>query len=1212
MKNLRKSMSVILILLVSLFCFSTVAFASTSEQDGLKVELTTDKENYSLNEDIKINVTVTNTNDVTVENVKIDTLLPEEFTLKDKNKSTSSEAVDIPAGEKIQFSVVAVVKDGKSDKTSSDTDSKLTGASTNNKGNINKQNDKSPYTGKDYAVMTGFSALFIIGIVLLILCLKRNRKKTSKAVSSALCLVLAVTSIIGLADFKAKAENKQSDTNSSVVETNTDTASVISISENISVDGKDFTITANINYVNALTQKWFKDIEENHIAKSNTGIEYIDNRIIVLFSSETTEEQKKNVIDRVNGKLIGNDNGSKYQIQIKTTENLEELKSICLEVSKMNGVLWCFYETVDKIAKGNELLQSVPNDPWKDTFQGIWGTDWNEEKPSGLNWWLETIQAPSAWDYSNRFNSVKIGVVDNGFDTNHEDLNINLINPNENSSDLHGTHVAGIIGATANNKIGITGIVWNKELYCADVIATNKQNKNYVSILNKYDGIEATLEKGCKVVNLSMGAGEPIENNNDVLNCGATAAAYLLYWEQTIKRDFIIVQSAGNNGADSTKNGNFASITDDSINYLFNNQESIWSESDVSLKEKYTKNDIYKYFIVVGAIEKDGNNYKLCDHSKNIVKELRWASCYGDYVSVVAPGKDIFSTINSGGINGNYGYLDGTSMAAPIVSGVTALVWSINPNFTANEVKHIVCNSYNKTANGYQQSDNRAYPIVNAKLAVEEAIRRTDNKGVATGAFIDSITKKHIKNVTMNCIKYTGTLNNYKLSDFNIKTIDGIFYKDLHEGTYEYKIKSDNYTLDETVIIVVKKGKTTDKGTIELIKIKNGITGYVYDNDDFINNAKNTPISDVIIEVYKDNNLIGKTTTDKNGKYSISIDKNGSYDLLFKKSGYNDEKKTLTDVNGGFAKVNAYLQSKKTIVNGTLIEYNGHYYQVFDKGLNWNDAKAYCESVGGHLVTITSENEQQFVKSILSKTQTYNWLGGYKNNGKWEWITSEEWDYTNWGIGEPNNYLNRGENCLLMIDNGTWNDQLSTGDPTGIGLEDISFICEWESKDDIHYNGTPITKMKTIDYGQYTGNLGDSCMFNLDRKGLPGRDNRYYGNGNIGIDGTVYENGLEGWVARWNFKPEISWAYITYDIGGLYKQFSGNTNLIKSYSSSFNTTLYIYGDDKLLYSQVLTNERYDYSFNINVSNIKNLKIMLKDNVAVKSGTSFAIYDMFLN
>lgn len=250
MKNLRKSMSVVLILLVSLFCLSTVAFASTSEQDGLKVELTTDKENYSLNEDIKINVTVTNTNDVTVENVKIDTLLPEEFTLKDRNKSTSSEAVDIPAGKKIEFSVVAVVKDGKSDKTSSDTDSKLTGTSTNNKDNINKQNDKSPYTGKYYAVMTGFSALFIIGIVLLILCLKRNRKKTSKAVSSALCLVLAVTSFIGLADFKAKADNKI-DVNTSINETNdfiSDNTFTVGINKKITIDGHQKNILATAQY----------------------------------------------------------------------------------------------------------------------------------------------------------------------------------------------------------------------------------------------------------------------------------------------------------------------------------------------------------------------------------------------------------------------------------------------------------------------------------------------------------------------------------------------------------------------------------------------------------------------------------------------------------------------------------------------------------------------------------------------------------------------------------------------------------------------------------------------------------------------------------------------------------------------------------------------------------------------------------------------------
>lgn len=289
MKNLRKSMSVILILLVSLFCFSTVAFASTSEQDGLKVELTTDKENYSLNEDIKINVTVTNTNDITVENVKIDTLLPEEFTLKDKNKSTSSEAVDISAGKKIEFSVVAVVKDGK---TSSDTDSSLIKKTdnndskvqavqaTDNKSDTNKKdtankingNDKSPYTGKDYAVMTGFSALFIIGIVLLILCLKRNRKKTSKAVSSALCLVLAVTSIIGLADFKAKAENLKIEIDTSIKDTSKADLNV-NLSKTIVVSKKEYTILSDIKYLLTLIHNT-DDVEKElfNIANLNNGV----------------------------------------------------------------------------------------------------------------------------------------------------------------------------------------------------------------------------------------------------------------------------------------------------------------------------------------------------------------------------------------------------------------------------------------------------------------------------------------------------------------------------------------------------------------------------------------------------------------------------------------------------------------------------------------------------------------------------------------------------------------------------------------------------------------------------------------------------------------------------------------------------------------------------------------------------------------------------
>ena len=154
-------------------------------------------------------------------------------------------------------------------------------------------------------------------------------------------------------------------------------------------------------------------------------------------------------------------------------------------------------------------------------------------------------------------------------------------------------------------------------------------------------------------------------------------------------------------------------------------------------------------------------------------------------------------------------------------------------------------------------------------------------------------------------------------------------------------------------------------------------------------------------------------------------------------------------------------------------------------------------------------------------------------------------------------------------------------------------------------NGIPITNMEIIDHGHYMDNMADS------RLNILGEEYEY-GYGNLGVDGTVYKNGLEAWIARWNFQPEISWVYNTYELDENYSKLTGNTNLIKCYNTTnFNTTLYIYGDDKLLYSQVLTNDSYNYNFDIDIIGVKEIKIMFKDNIAVKGGTSFAIYDLFL-
>lgn len=158
-----------------------------------------------------------------------------------------------------------------------------------------------------------------------------------------------------------------------------------------------------------------------------------------------------------------------------------------------------------------------------------------------------------------------------------------------------------------------------------------------------------------------------------------------------------------------------------------------------------------------------------------------------------------------------------------------------------------------------------------------------------------------------------------------------------------------------------------------------------------------------------------------------------------------------------------------------------------------------------------------------------------------------------------------------------------------------------------------VSQMEITDYGSYMGNMGDSCMFSLNRDGLPGINNQYYNNGNIGLDGSVFQYGLEAWIARWNYQEESSWAYITYKLGKKYVELSCKTDLIQSYNATnFNSTLYFYSGDTLLASYVLTPDNYKYDFKVNVTGVDELKIMIKDNIPVSGGTSFALYDMFLS
>ena len=121
----------------------------------------------------------------------------------------------------------------------------------------------------------------------------------------------------------------------------------------------------------------------------------------------------------------------------------------------------------------------------------------------------------------------------------------------------------------------------------------------------------------------------------------------------------------------------------------------------------------------------------------------------------------------------------------------------------------------------------------------------------------------------------------------------------------------------------------------------------------------------------------------------------------------------------------------------------GSKYEIVKKNISWEEAKKECEEAGGHLATITSQAEQDYITELNSSNSKL-WIGAYRTDDdleKWMWVTGEKWNYENWNDGEPNNSSNvkSNENRAVIWTNGKWNDlnENNTGEQSG-------YICEWD------------------------------------------------------------------------------------------------------------------------------------------------------------------------
>jgi len=202
----------------------------------------------------------------------------------------------------------------------------------------------------------------------------------------------------------------------------------------------------------------------------------------------------------------------------------------------------------------------------------------------------------------------------------------------------HGTHVAGIIAAIRGNNLGIEGIANNVEIMIVRVVPDGDERDKDVA-----NGIRYAVDNGAKVINMSFGKDYSFDKKavDDAVK----------YAES---KDVLLVHAAGNSSLNLDKENNFPN-------------------------KRYEDGGYAKNWIEVGA--------STFNYDEKLAAEF---SNYGrKNVDVFAPGYLINSTIP----DSKYAEFSGTSMAAPVVAGVAALLRSYFPTLTAPEILEIIMKS---------------------------------------------------------------------------------------------------------------------------------------------------------------------------------------------------------------------------------------------------------------------------------------------------------------------------------------------------------------------------------------------------------------------------------------------------------------------------------------------------------------------------------------
>ena len=432
------------------------------------------------------------------------------------------------------------------------------------------------------------------------------------------------------------------------------------------------------------------DVKKLKSSSSSESIDditgYISNQFWIT-TLDLNKDQLLNVIKKFNQLKVVAYRESMGGFLIEIDESDMVAKQQISDIKNENGILSVYNNTF--VGKNVKRAYFQPDD----------GSRFDN---SGDNWYLEYLNMPNVWDMTIGNQDVEIGIMDGGFFIDHPEIISRISKTYATKTDDHGTAVASVIAGISNNKTGVSGINW-----LSKITTSNYNDENQDSVFS----YERMLQNNTKIriVNNSWGhtACQKEEKFfSTVINCPTIeeSIAHTRPYVRIAKKyqNVLHVWAAGNDGSKAeTQNGSLH-LNDDKT---LNKQDNI---------------------IIVGALLKS--------------LELAAYSDFGDTIDIAAPTEfkaaknmnDQYYIDPSSQYGTNWsGGFNGTSAAAPVVTGVASLIFSVNPNLTPKEVKKIIIDSadtfvesisaYDKNKNLISKPLTRKIPILNAEAAVKMA-----------------------------------------------------------------------------------------------------------------------------------------------------------------------------------------------------------------------------------------------------------------------------------------------------------------------------------------------------------------------------------------------------------------------------------------------------------------------------------------------------------